>query len=100
MTLLLLRIVQPAAQHVHVKLTLREWDLDPLLVETPPYPSLSDWGRLRLEASATLKREMVKDFFVGLNGGGELRQQTLRRLTEQRLERVPVDRLELLNAAT
>jgi hypothetical protein len=32
------------------------------------YPSLSDWGRVRLEASATLKREMVKDFFLGLNG--------------------------------
>ena len=32
------------------------------------YPSLSDWGRLRLEANASLKREMVKDLFVGLNG--------------------------------
>lgn len=32
------------------------------------YPSLSDWGRVRLEANATLKREMLKDFFVGLNG--------------------------------
>jgi hypothetical protein len=32
------------------------------------YPSLSDWGRLRLEASATLKREMAKDLFLGLNG--------------------------------
>ena len=32
------------------------------------YPSLSDWGRVRLEANATLKREMLKDLFVGLNG--------------------------------
>jgi hypothetical protein len=32
------------------------------------FPSLSDWGRFRLEADATLKREIVKDFFVGLNG--------------------------------
>ena len=32
------------------------------------YPSLSDWGRLRLEASAVAKRELVKDLFVGLNG--------------------------------
>jgi len=31
------------------------------------YPSLSDWGRLRLEASAVAKREIVKDFFLGLN---------------------------------
>jgi hypothetical protein len=32
------------------------------------YPSLSTWGRLRLEASAVAKREVVKDLFVGLNG--------------------------------
>jgi hypothetical protein len=29
------------------------------------FPSLSDWGRVRLEANATLKREMMKDLFVG-----------------------------------
>jgi hypothetical protein len=31
------------------------------------YPSLSDWGRLRFEASAIAKRETVKDLFLGLN---------------------------------
>ena len=32
------------------------------------YPSLSNWGRVRLEASAVAKRELVKDLFIGLNG--------------------------------
>jgi hypothetical protein len=32
------------------------------------YPSFSDWGRVRLEASAVAKRELVKDLFLGLNG--------------------------------
>jgi len=31
------------------------------------YPGLSDWGRLRLEASLNAKRELVKDLFLGLN---------------------------------
>ena len=32
------------------------------------FQSLSDWGRVRVEASATLKREMISDLFLGLNG--------------------------------
>jgi hypothetical protein len=28
------------------------------------YPSLSDWWRFRLEASAAVKREVARDFFV------------------------------------
>jgi hypothetical protein len=32
------------------------------------YPSFTNWGRVRLEASAVVKREVVKDLFVGLNG--------------------------------
>lgn len=32
------------------------------------YPSLSDWGRLRFEGSAVVKREVVKDLYLGING--------------------------------
>jgi len=32
------------------------------------FPSLSDWGRWRLEADARIKRELFKDFFVTLKG--------------------------------
>lgn len=30
------------------------------------YPSLSDWGRVRLQLDARIKYEIVKDFFVGV----------------------------------
>jgi hypothetical protein len=32
------------------------------------YAGLSQWGRLRLEANASLKRELFSDFFFGLKG--------------------------------
>jgi hypothetical protein len=32
------------------------------------YPSLSNWGRQRVQFDLGLKRELFKDFFVGLNG--------------------------------
>jgi hypothetical protein len=32
------------------------------------YPSLSAWGRQRLQVNSAIKREMWKDFFVGFNG--------------------------------
>jgi len=32
------------------------------------YPSLSQWGRYRLEAKARVKQEIVKDLFVSLTG--------------------------------
>jgi hypothetical protein len=32
------------------------------------YLGLTQWGRLRLEASASLKRELFKDFYFGLKG--------------------------------
>jgi hypothetical protein len=32
------------------------------------YPSLTTWGRMRMEISAVAKREVVKDLFLGLNG--------------------------------
>ena len=32
------------------------------------YLGLSQWGRFRLEASASLKRELFSDFFFGLKG--------------------------------
>jgi hypothetical protein len=32
------------------------------------FASLSDWGRTRLELSATVKRELLKDFTVSLRG--------------------------------
>ena len=31
------------------------------------YPSLSDWGRQRIQFDAGVRREILKDFFVGLN---------------------------------
>jgi uncharacterized protein DUF481 len=31
------------------------------------YPSLSDWGRQRLQFDLGVKRELLKDFYVGLN---------------------------------
>lgn len=31
------------------------------------YPSLSNWGRHRLQLDSSVKREMLKDFFVALN---------------------------------
>jgi Protein of unknown function, DUF481 len=31
------------------------------------YPSLSHWGRQRLQVDAAVKRELFKDFFVALN---------------------------------
>ena len=31
------------------------------------YPSLTEWGRQRVQLNSSLKREIVKDFFVGLN---------------------------------
>jgi hypothetical protein len=31
-------------------------------------PSFTVSGRVRVEATASVKREIVKDFFVGLNG--------------------------------
>jgi hypothetical protein len=32
------------------------------------YPSLSSWGRQRLQVDTGIKREMWRDFFVGVNG--------------------------------
>ena len=32
------------------------------------YPSLSDFGRQRIQFDAAFKRELWKDFFVSLNG--------------------------------
>jgi hypothetical protein len=31
------------------------------------YPSLSDWGRQRIQLDASAKREVLKDFFISLN---------------------------------
>ena len=31
------------------------------------FPGLSEWGRQRLQINAAVKRELWKDFFVGLN---------------------------------
>jgi hypothetical protein len=31
------------------------------------YPSLSDWGRIRIEFDGRVKRELVKDFTVGFS---------------------------------
>jgi hypothetical protein len=36
--------------------------------EVQYYPSLSTWGRQRLQVDSAVKREMWKDLFVGLNG--------------------------------
>ena len=32
------------------------------------FPSLSNWGRQRAQIDLSIKREIFKDFFVGLNG--------------------------------
>jgi hypothetical protein len=32
------------------------------------YPSLSEWGRQRLQTNASVKRELWRDFYIGLNG--------------------------------
>jgi len=37
-------------------------------VDTSAYLGLTQWGRFRLEASARLSREVLKDFYVGLRG--------------------------------
>jgi hypothetical protein len=31
------------------------------------YPSLSEWGRQRIQFDSSLRRELWKDFFVSLN---------------------------------
>jgi len=35
-------------------------------VQAIGYLGLNQWGRLRLEANASLKREIFKDFYVGV----------------------------------
>ena len=37
-------------------------------VDVKYYPSLSSWGRQRLQANTAVKRELLKDFYVGVNG--------------------------------
>ena len=61
------------------------------------YIGLNQWGRFRLEANASLRREVFSDFYLGVQGLRELRQRTRHRgRAEERLGREPHPRLLVL----
>ena len=58
------RALQPSDRH-----STRTTDPEPISMRAfQYYPSLSNWGRQRLQIDFTVRRELFKDFFVALNG--------------------------------
>ena len=57
------------------------------------FPSLSNWGRQRAQIDLSIKREIFKNFFVGLNGFDTFDSQPPNRRGSQRRRRQRLNRL-------
>ena len=64
-TALLVAMREPSPRVIDVMVASPKVDVDATLAL---FPSLSNWGRVRLESDVSISREVVKDLTLGLNG--------------------------------